>query len=267
MDTLLPHISNFADLLNTQVCQYWDTVVMDNKPEVKCSTMYYDIYKILFYDKGIYDESSIRKGLIISDLRNNHTYEQKIIPALTMYDDDLDGGDPIVAVSDNYLPLEFRIFLSVYKEFPSNKIKIYSSDFMKKITSMQFDSTRKSLLEGGRDDVCKIVHIHPLCYSKHYKNSVADTQFINILCYVNILGFDINPPENNNFGEIDERFFVIVLEMDNLQDKEAHNKLVIEKITTISERVKSNIEYLEDLDLQTFMRAFKTVLKQQLFNM
>jgi hypothetical protein len=267
MDIVLPAISNFADLLNTQVCKKWNDIAMDNNPDVNCSVMYYDIYCILFYDKGIYDESSIRKGLIIAELRDNDTYEQKMIPELTMYEDDLDGGDPIVAVSDNYLPQEFRIFLSVYKEFPSNKIRLYSSTFMQKITSMQFDLTRNALLEGGRDDVCKLVHIHPLCYSKHYKNSVADTQFINILCYVNILGFDISPPDNNNFGEIDERYFIIVLEMDNLQDKEVHNKLLIEKITTITERVKSNIEYLEDLDLQTFMQAFKTVLKQQLFNM
>jgi len=268
MDIVLPYISNFSDVLTMRkVCKKWNTIASAH-PRVKWCTIHYHIHDILFYDKKIYDESSVCKQLIIGELNEiSHEYEEKIIPALGMVSDDLDGGDDIVAVTKCYLPYEFRLFIQVYKEFPSNKIRLYSPKFLQKIASIQFAMTRDMLIEEGPEGACKLVHIHPLCYSKHYRNSIVDTQFINILCYVNILGFDINPPEKNNFGEVDERFFVIMLELDDLQDRKAHKKALIEKIETITERVKSNIEYLEDLDLQTFIHAFETIRRQQLFNM
>jgi hypothetical protein len=267
MDIVVSYISNFSDVLSARaVCRKWN-VALSTEPRIKYGVMHYYIRRILYYDKRVYDENSVRKQLIIEGLRlNGGKYEEKMIPALSMIGDDLDDGDDIVVITKFYLPYEFRIFLTIYTEFPSYKIQLYSPNFMQKVTSLQFTMTRDALLEG-RDTACKLVHIHPLCYSKHDKNSITDIQFINILCYVNILGFDINPPEKNDFGGVDERFFVIILELDNLQDRKVHKQLLIEKIKTITDRVESNIEYLEDLDLQTFQNAFETVLRQYQSNM
>ncbi len=182
-------------------------------------------------------------------------YHGRLIPKLITVQDDLDDESDAIAIIDDYLPKEFAVFLEVYKEFPSPKIKIYTPVSMKQILDMQFALTREFLIENKL--VKKLVHIHPLCYSKHYKNNMNDTQYINVLCYVNILGE----------SEQVERFFVMILELDDLQDKKAHMTMLIEKINVITTKVSSNIEYLEDLDLQTFIKAFKIVFKQQSFNM
>jgi hypothetical protein len=126
---------------------------------------------------------------------------------------------------------------------------------MKTIADSQFHEMRNMLRDTG--DVQYLIYINPLCYSKHYKSSLNDKQYINVLCYINYI--------DNSYDE--ERFFVLVLELNDLQNKEQHKKTLTNEINHIVQNVRSNIEYLDDLDVQTFLRTIKILFKQQLFNM
>lgn len=249
------------------VCKKWNSAVL-KVPTIKMQSLRYHLNNLLFYDKGIYDEHHVRKQIIVRELADMwQGFHQPIIPSLEMIQDDLDSDTDseslVLAVVPTILPSEFLTFLDVYNVFPSNRIRLYSPKYMGQIADIQFAMTREELIIDGESTVRKMVHIHPLCYSKHYKTSIGDKQFINVMCYVNIL----DNAEKKEYGNPDERFFVLVLEFDNLQDKETHRSLLIEQIQSITQNVQHNIEYLEDLDMQTFVRAFKLVLKQQSFNM
>jgi len=251
------------------VCKKWNSTI-SKVPSVKRKLFQYNIHNLLFYDKGIYDEHYVRKQIITRELTEMwDNFHQPIIPALKMIEDDLDDSydeendNRALSIVPALLPSEFLSFLDVYNEFPSNRIRLYSPKYIGRVADMQFAMTREELTLSGEHGVRKMVHVHPLCYSKHYKTTISDKQFINVLCYVNIL----DQSEKKEYGDPDERFFVIMLEFDNLQDKETHRALLVEQIQSITQNVRHNIEYLDDLDMQTFIRAFKTVLKQQSFNM
>lgn len=246
------------DLLNCRlVCKRWNQQIIKTPP-MKDKLLQYSLFNLLWYDKKEYDKNSVHRQIIAQELSFTWDgYHTDIIPGIELFQDDLglDDDQLITAVIPKKLPHEFLTFLDVYREFPNNKIRLYSTEFMISIADSQFHEIRGIMRENG--EVRDLIYINPLCYSKHYKNSMDDKQYINVLCYINHI--------DNSYDE--ERFFVLILELNDLQNMESHKKHLIAEINQIVQNVKSNIEYLEDLDVQTFLRTVKILFKQQLFNM
>jgi hypothetical protein len=248
VETIIP------DMLKARlVCKKWNAAI---STILKHKLFKYHISCLLYYDKGIYDENSIKKLIVARELDEHwNAYQEKIIPMITTVYDDLLTDEHASMVVENYLPIEFLMFLEVYREFPNNKIKLYSPTFMRTIASSQFTITRKMLIDGSDTSV----HIHPLCYSEHHRCNMLDKQYLNVMCYVNIMTVDLTCKKSRYDDADDERYFILVLEVEDFSDNV--DKKLIEKISVITQNVQSNIEYLEDLDLQTFMKTIKIVAK------
>lgn len=256
---IFENYSNFSneDLLKCRlVCKRWNQQIVKSSM-VKNLIFKYSLSNLLWYDKKEYDKNSVRRHLIAQELLY-YDYNKNIIPGLELLYDDLCisklNENVITAITPKKLPPEFLTFLTIYKKFPNNKIRLYSPDFMIEIADLQFHEIRTILLTGEIKD---LIYINPLCYSKHYKNSLDDKQYINVLCYINYI--------DNSYDE--ERFFVLVLELNDLQNMEIHKKHLKNELNHIVQNVRSNNEYLDDLDVQTFVRTIKLLFKQQLFNM
>lgn len=219
----------------------------------------YNIHKRLFYDKDIYDEYYYSKLIVLSRWQRLwDRYNDKCVVMLEYVEDDLEDGDPVISIEGTTIPMEFRMFLKKYKEFPTTKIKLYHPDTLKRLFISQKIHTRENM-----DEIENIVHFTPLCYSKHYKTNIDDSQFISVLCYVNALDEDIL----EGLGTFYERFHVIRLDLDDLQDREAHDIELHNAVFDLTERIEGNIGYLEDLDMMTFCECYDYLLKKQKFNL
>lgn len=261
--------SNFSkdDLNNCRlVCRKWNTEIS------KFSLIYkkllkYNVYKLLYYDKSVYDEHHIRRLLILKKLSNK--YNLKIVPIFAVIEDDLNDSNNTCLVTtliSSELPFEFKVFLELYKMYPSDKIRIYPSEFMHTCSNNQNTLIRNTFLSNNIEEVNKMITVHPLCYSKHYKCDISDKQYINVLCYLNVIG-EYGEPIDEFSNEKTSRYFVLILELENLQDDDTHKKLLIDQINIITNNVYINWDYLEDLDLQQFGVALETLIKQQKFNL
>lgn len=258
--------SNFADvlMLGRAVCKKWNAEIAKTGPVYK-DMLRYSLYKLLYYDKGVYDEHHVRRLIVLKKLATNYNFN--IIPVFAMIEDDLnDTGEVETTIVNHELPLEFRTFLELYREFPSDKVRIYSPEFMNACARMQGTLVRNAFLENGVDDVNKMITIHPLCYSKHYKGDITDIQYINVLCYLNVIGEYGEPTDDYSTDRV-SRYFILILELDNLQDDDTHRKLLMDQIRMITSNVYMNWDYLEDLDLQLFTGALEMLIKQQKFNL
>lgn len=255
--------SNFTDLWSARlVCKKWNNEIMKN-PNIYKHLVEYQIYALLYYDKGVYDEHYVRRTIILRKITELN-YDCELVPVLTLVDDDIDSTflalPKMSTLINTQLPLEFQIFLKLYRDYPSDKVRVYTPDFMEACANGQSNVVRKAFIEYGIDEANKMITIHPLCYSKHYKGDISDTQYINVLCYLNIVG-EYGIPSDNN------RYFILILEMENLQDDESHKQLLIDQLKMITTNVYMNWDYLEDLDLQPFVSAVEILIKQQKFNL
>lgn len=261
--------SNFSesDLWKSRlVCRKWNAEISRTDP-IYNELLRYNLYKLIYYDKGVYDEHHVRRLIILKKL-SELKYESELVPIFAMLVDDLDWEldsspdecDVGITIVNSALPIEFRTFLELYREFPSDKVRIYSPEFMNVCANMQGTLIRDTFMTSGAEEVNKMITIHPLCYSKHYKGDITDIQYINVLCYLNVIGEYGEPTDKS-------RYFILILELDNLQDDDTHRKLLLEQIKVITTNVYMNWDYLEDLDLQPFTGAVETLIKQQKFNL
>ena len=150
------------------------------------------------------------------------------------------------------------MFIKWYKEYPTTKIKLYSPKVLHKLLKQQRQYTRKHLKY-----VNNIVHLTPICYSKHYRANTDDNQFISVLCYVNALDDEIL----DGLGNFYERFHVIILGIQDMRDKKEHYDALSGAIFDITRKIERNVGYLEDLDLITFCQCYDRLIKKQKFNL
>ena len=209
-DCDLHGLLSFDDFCNLRLvsCQ-WDRLSITSCRELWRSLFKLHMTKRLAYDKQIYDQEYRPRELIRAHLDEiKHLYDNNYIPVTEIVEDDLFMGDDIVDIISDKLIEEFRMFLEIYREYPSTKVKIYPPSFLGRIAVDQLTMARKIVVND--QSLKNLVYFHPFCYSKHYKGSATDSQFINVLCYVNIMDPDIS----EDFGDYDERFYVITIEID-----------------------------------------------------
>ena len=205
------------------------------------------------YKKDYYD-----KQIIISKSKTIWPeYNGPLVVYLNYVEDDLLGEDIVVSAEGTQLPLEFQLFIKYYQEYPDTRIRLYQPKILQKLVLQQIQYTHK------RSDTSRVVHLTPICYSKHYRGDMDDKQFISVLCYVNALDNSVF----NDLGSRYERFHVIILELDDLQDKKEHYDALVDAIFNITNKIESNVGYLEDLDLMTFCQCYDRLLKKQKYNL
>jgi hypothetical protein len=206
------------------------------------------------YGKDCYEKERIQRKW--KALWNE--YEKPMLACLEYVEDDLFEDDTVVSVERCKLPLEFELFIKRYKDYPNTKIRLYHPRVLQKLLLKQMVHTQKHLNKSD----C-IVHLTPICYSKHYKANMEDRQFISALCYVNALNDEVL----DDLGSFYERFHVITLEITDMQDKLEHYESLYGEIFDITKKIEGNIGYLEDLDLMTFCQCYDRLLKKQKYNL
>ena len=253
---------SFEDFCNLRlVSRQWDRLCV-----ASCRSLWKDLFKLhmtkrLEYDKQIYDQQYRPRELIRGHLDEIiHLYDNNYIPVTEIIEDDLFMGDDIVDIISDKLVEEFRMFLEIYREYPNTKVEIYSPAFLSRIAGNQLTKAKEIVISG--DSLKNLVYFHPFCYSKHYKCAADDLQFINVLCYVNIMDPDVSV----DFGDYDERFYVITIDMDDLQDSEAHHDMVYDRIRHLTNNILKSFDYLEVITLHTFVKAYDLLVNNQKFN-
>jgi hypothetical protein len=246
------------------VCNRW-TNAIETIDDVYEKLIDVNILKRLFYRKrndgkpSTYGKDYYNKLTIRNRLKNlwEH-YNSPLMVRLDYVEDDLFEGDTVIAVESGHLPWEFEMFIKWYKEYPNTRIRLYRPELLRKLLKQQIRHTQDRL-----DCVDNIVHLTPICYSKHYKGNMDDRQFINVLCYVNALDEAVL----NDLGGFYERFHVITLEIEDMQDKNEHYEALCDAIFDLTDKIESDIGYIEDLDLMTFCQCYDRLIKKQRFNL
>lgn len=206
------------------------------------------------YKKDYYD-----KQIIISKSKAQWPkYNENLIVCLSVVDDDLFDEGSTISADRGPLPFEFQLFVKYYQEYPDTRIRLYQPKVLQKLVIQQIKYTHKRL-----SDTSRLVHLTPICYSKHYKGDMEDKQFINVLCYVNALNSNVF----SGLGSSYERFHVITLELEDMQDKEKHYQALSDAIFDLTNKIESDVGYLEDLDLMTFCQCYDRLIKKQRFNL
>ncbi len=245
------------------VCNKWNSSI-ESVDTLYEKIVEASIFMRLYYPKrsdgkpSLYKKDYYDKQIIISKSKALWPkYDESFVVCLSYIEDDLFDEDNVVSAEATQLPLEFRLFIKYYKEYPDTRIRLYQPKVLQKITLQQIQYTHKKL------DTGRVVHLTPICYSKHYKGDMDDKQFANVLCYVNALDNSMF----NDLGSLYERFHVITLELEDMQDKKEHYDALVNAIFNITNKIESDVGYLEDLDLVTFCQCYDRLLKKQKYNL
>ena len=245
------------------ICSKWNSVIES------VNTLYEKIVEAgifmrLYYPKrqdgkpSIYKKDYYDKQIIISKSKSLWPkYDGPLVVCLKYVEDDLFGDGIVVSAEGTQLPLEFRLFIKHYQEYPDTRIRLYQPKILQKLVTQQIHYTHQ------KPDTSRVVHLTPVCYSKHYKGDMDDKQFVNVLCYVNALDKSVF----NDLGSLYERFHVITLELEDMQDKKEHYDALVEAIFNITNHIEGDVGYLEDLDLMTFCQCYDRLLKKQKYNL
>jgi hypothetical protein len=189
---------------------------------------------LLAYDHDVYDEHSYKRQVV----RNlfsliEDTYRTCTMPVLSSTYSDLD--DEIVQLIEQVdLPLEPRAFFYEYFASPSVIATLYPANFINITMVNQSSTMRQMLISNLLNNALIFI---PLCYTPHYRLHNKDNMYINVLCYVSLVGLK----GNINFPEVHERFIVLTIEMTTLTDLELHYNEV--RATIINKiQIDDNIE-------------------------
>lgn len=253
------------------VASSWDRAIRAECPEVEhWHNVYNNIYNVLSYDIDVYDQYSYKRlQMQVEIAQNLPTYENLTLPYIDEFVDDFAELDvsssvssPAFGIQEDAFISEFYIFLYVYLHAPSPFIKIYSYKYIHNIVTSHVKDLCEILLE---DDVGfpQLVYFVPLCYSKHYKTRWEDTQYVNVLCYMNVID-----TKSADLFPKDRRFTVFQLALDDLTKKQEHleklEKFLIAKTDSI---FGTDLSPIRKLEFMTFAQALDLLMKQHEYNL
>jgi hypothetical protein len=258
----------------------WKTAIEQEAVDVKhILQLQSRIHKILYYDPEIYDKYTYRRNMLKREINVMYDkYHELTIPTIgwCVEDLDLDSDEPekVYYVDSQGLPSEYYILLSEYAKSPSILVRLYAPEMLEQLSKSQTNFVRgTSAAVSGQFQASKLILLHPIAYTKHYRTSLKDKQYVAVVCYVNLLDEDLN----NDFPDEMERYLVLTVDLQDLDDKEEHYKKVSEmclKITRslITNNPKEKISeyiYPQNIaeDCQPLDRCLETILEHQKFNL
>lgn len=241
---------------------------------------YKEITQKLCYDSKVYDQYYYRRLVIQNNiLQIFQKYKEITIPSISSCYTDLDDNDDdfqekMYFVNEEPIPIEFNIFLHEYKKSPSVHVRPYPPELIQQIILKQRENIRRFLINMGEKlDLHGISYLVPLCYSKHYPSHYRDGQYINVLCYINLIDKELEP----EFPEPCERYITFIVEMDDLDNVNNHYLAIKKFLNKISRSVSTSDsaskvnEYYYPQDLarsaQSFEKCFDILIQNQNFNL
>src|SRR5271170_2075457 len=255
-----------------KLCKSWKLSIESESDDVNRILNYKKIItQKLKYDKNIYN-ADYYKRIIIKNTLNPlfPMYEQIKITTVNICYMDIDEDNDInYFVGEDDLPYEFKIFLQEYNINPTIYVRIYNPQIIIKTIADHKNIIRDKIINSdlSQPNLCRIIFLVPLCYSKHYRVHYKDNQFINVLCFVNIIDNELK----NIFP--DERYVVISIEVDNLEDNEVHCFTMQKYLLSIYKSIVSDdpqdkiAEYCYPQDLanclQSFDKCFDNLIQNQ----
>lgn len=263
-----------------KICKQWKYIIENESSIInRLLTYKIEINKKLFYNKTNYDQYHYKRIIIKNILIPLFPQYQKIkIPFINSYYMDLDDmeiQDKVYFIGDENIPIEFSIFLQEYYNSPTVYIRIYPPNIIEKNIIEHKNKLRERIINMKIDkpDLYGIIFLVPLCYSKHYRSHYKDKQFINILCYINIIDKDLE----SDFPETYERYIVLNIELNDLENNELHYDTLFKYLMDISKSIISNdpqnklkdYYYPQDLayNAQSFEKCFDVLIQNQKFNL
>lgn len=256
-----------------KLCKKWKQQIEYESDDVIRTLKYQIIIREkLKYDKDSYDHNTYKRKIIKNTLTSLYTQYKKLkLPGIDFCYSDLDldeEPEKIYFVSSKNMPNEFSIFLEEYYINPTVYVRLYPPEVIQ--NSINFHKNKlRSYLDTDLN-LIKVIFLVPLCYSKHYKAFYHDKQYINILCYINII-------DENLKKLFPEKYIVLSLELDDLENNEEHFNSIQKYLNNISksifsENIKDKIadySYPENLasNSKSFERCFDILLQNQKFNL
>lgn len=262
-----------------KLCKSWKNTIETESDDVQHILKYQlSMRDKLKYDKEIYDQHHYKRQIIKNILEPLlPKYHELKIPFIDSCYMDLDFIDPAESekcyyVGEHSIPYEFMVFLREYYDSPTVYVKIYTPEIIKKVITDHKNKLREYLcLYTEKPELYGIIFLVPLCYSKHYREHYKDKQFLNILCYINLIDKNLA----DDFP--DEKYIVLTVDIDDLEDNDAHYSIMQKYLASItksitSDKVQDKIAdyyYPQDLaqNAQSFDKCFENLIRNQKFNL
>ena len=267
-DIFISYLNATADvdtlLIYRSICRRWNTKIEKCYKLEEIFSRRKAIREILKYDENIYDENTYPRYT----LRNNmgltkNEYRKIRFPGIISVASDFDDEDDFMLLSTQLSSyIDTKIFYSEYSRTPSTKISLCSPEFLKRVYNGQHRLLQDKLCNCEAID--KLVFFNPICYSKHYKKKPKDKQYINLLCYINIIGIT---HEGIELSEC-ERYVPLYI-FDTLKNEKNMEQTIEEHIMDKTIRINENIEDLSDIlqNSQTIDSALEIVLNNYYYNL
>lgn len=262
------------------LCSKWKQTIEYESSEVERLLKYQqEIVKKLFYDTNTYDQYHYKRKIIKNTLIPWFPkYKELQIPFINSCYMDLDFDDEpekVYIVCEENIPNEFRIFIQEYYNSPTVYVKLYPPEIIKKSIMEHKNKLRDYLINmsDGKLELYGRIFLVPLCYSKHYKIHYKDKQFVNILCFINVVDKELE----SDFPEMHERYIVLTIELEDLENNEFHYELLQKYLMSISKSIVSDNSqdkipdyyYPQDVaqNAQSFDKCFDLLIQNQKFNL
>jgi hypothetical protein len=242
------------------VCKSWNKYILSLDAFREWDEKQKEIRKLLLYDDKVYDENYYRRLVLQNSLQGqDQVFKKTTMPGVQFCFSDLDE-ETMLFIVDKSIPLDVRIFFCEYFRRPNVIVSLYPANFIKSVSSQQASYLRQKLLIDTT--LSGVLLFTPLCYSKHYRVNLKDKQYVNVLCYTNIIDLNLE----SEFPAMDERFVVFEIPVSNM-DGEEH-------FTEIQEFLSFKTEELIDADIheitqnvQSIVHGFETLLENHYHNL
>jgi len=228
---------------------------------------YSRIREYLEYDLSEYDNQYYKRQILQTSLKNNsETYFNMKIPVLESFEDPDMGIQCIV----NYqkLPDSYYLFLSLYKEFPCTRVKLYPADWIQDMMVSNYDVLQSWVINMTNiHDLENIIMFIPICYAKHFKQNPEDDQYIMLVCFVNVVDSSLD----DDFPFINDRYYTIKLNLDSLEDNDLHHNTLTNTLLNQTQLIKKGDETMLlprniATQLGSFDEKFGELIDIQVFN-
>jgi len=264
----LVDVYKLYELLNIKA---WREYILNASEDVaELLSCYEQTKKILYFDVNVYDQYYYKRQVLCNTLPPQIQQLSKLKFSKIEITEDISLDDEnvkeiIYFIGDTEVPDEYKLFLQIYQQNPSVFVRLYNYDVIDKMVVYN-----KTLLKSRIRQICETSTItnclllYPLVYSKHYKTNINDTEYINVLCYINIID------DNLKNVPLGDRYIYLRINVADLENNNAHYDTLINYLKEITCSILNDGPKVKDFyypqDLLSASQTFDKCISQLLLN-